>query len=160
MGPVCQEQPIVDNAKSRKNGMNEQNLPIYIDSYYLTKEIALITLRFPKEYKFTWGSSLNNDAVSLCCQILKVNRSSQKTYEIKNFLLLLERVRVQLRLCSDCHILSHRQQARFAEMLENIEAQALGWQKSEQQKERRKNKQIKKNSDSGRSPENITSCPE
>ncbi len=115
--------------------MQEYKLPIYIETYRLIQAVILCTVKFPREYKFMLGNSLNNDILLLGGLILKANRSQHKSARIEEILIHLDKVRLQLRLSADFRLISCRQQARLTEMMEKITRQAIAWQKSEKKKE-------------------------
>lgn len=116
---------------------NSETLPIYIETYRLVQEVFRCTVKFSKEYKFVLGTSLNENVLNLCCTIFQANHSSQKTQHLNLFLANLEKVRLQLRLCADFNLISCKQQAHFAQMIEKISFQAVAWQRSERSKEKK-----------------------
>ena len=127
----------VKNLKQRGKMTKTESLPIYIEAYRLIQEIFRCTLKFPKEYKFTIGNSLNEDAVDLCSLISKANHTTDKISTLDDFLSCLERVKVQIRLCVDFNLFSCSQQAFLAHSIEKITTQALAWIKSERRKQQR-----------------------
>ena len=110
-------------------------LPIYIDSYRMTQEIFRHTVKFPKEFKFLLGQSLNETAINLCCQISRSTHIRQKDEALDEILILLEKIRIQLRLCADFKLLSCQQQATLGTLLERITSQASAWSRSERRKQ-------------------------
>ncbi len=110
-------------------------LPIYIACYRLTQEIFSCTIKFPKEYKFLLGQSLNENALNLCCLISRINQMTQKGTYFEDFFATFERVRIELRLSADFNLLSLKKQAHLAVMLEDIHTQALAWRRSNLKKE-------------------------
>ena len=115
--------------------MKTCQLPIYLDSYRLTQEVFRCTIKFPKEFKFSLGQSLNESALDLCCQVSKASHTQSKEAILEQVLTLCDRIKIQLRLSADFKILSCQQQATFASLLEKITAQAMAWLKSERRKQ-------------------------
>ena len=111
-----------------------QTLPLFRDVYLLTQEILSHTVKFSRDFKFMLGTSLNNDSIELCTVLFTVNNKTDKQEALKLFLYYLERIKLQIRLCSDFHLFSYKQQIFFMEKLEVIKRQAIAWQKSEQKK--------------------------
>jgi len=112
-----------------------ETLPIYIETYRLIREVFDCSLKFPKDYKYAFADRLNGDTLNLCCLISKANRETEKSTIISDFLLCLDKVRLQLRLCADYKLISYRRQAHLSQIMENITTQALAWQKHERRKE-------------------------
>lgn len=115
--------------------MHTQQLPIYLESYRLTQAIFQITVKFPKEYKFMLGTGLNESVLDLCVLISQANHKADKTPVLDEFLSTLERIKLQLRLCTDFKLLSCQQQANLAISLDKITQQAIAWLKSERRKQ-------------------------
>ena len=114
---------------------NSESLPIYIETYRFIQEIFRCTVKFPKEYKFMLGTSLNEHSLNLCCLISQANHQANKLPLLEEFVSELERVKLQLRLCVDFKLLSCSQQASLAHGLEQITSQILAWIKSERRKQ-------------------------
>ena len=113
-----------------------QELPIYRNSYCLTQEVMTYTAKFPKDYKFTLGNRLNEDCVNLTALLLEVTYTDNIEELLKTYIKLLNRIRLQLRLCSDFKLLSHGQQSSLICRLECLISQSMAWYR----KERRKNR--------------------
>ena len=73
-------------------------------------------------------------AVDLCDCPLYPQRFAELFPILKDFIMLLEKVRLQLRLSIDFHLLSYRQYACLVQLLEKIMKQAVSWLKSERRK--------------------------
>ncbi len=56
-------------------------LPVYKASYDLLLEIFRFTANFSREYKYTLGERLKNEALELIVYVYKANRTNSK-YEI------------------------------------------------------------------------------
>jgi len=115
--------------------MTAPQLPIYIESYRMTQEIFRCTVKFPREFKFLLGNALNEAAIGLCCQISRATYAPQKEEVLDEILILLEKIRIQLRLCADFKLLSCRQQASLGTMLEKTTSQAFAWARSERRRQ-------------------------
>ncbi len=109
--------------------------PIFRDTYCFTQEIFSHTLRFPRDFKFILGSSLNKDAIDLCTTIYTAYRENDKQLLLKQYAGLLDRIKMQLRLCADFKLLSFKQQANLALRLDNLTRQVSAWQKSERKRQ-------------------------
>ena len=113
-----------------------ENLPIFRDAYCLAQQVFLHTAKFSRDFKFTLGESLNTDLIRLCTLILAINRQTDKLAALEEFLLLFDKITIELRLCADFHLLSYKQQAFLGQRLDSIKRQAIAWQKSERKKKK------------------------
>lgn len=110
-------------------------LPIYRDSYCLTQEVMTYTSKFSKDYKYMLGNRLNEDCIDLTTLLLEVTYTDNITDLLKTYMRLLNRIRVQLRLCSDFKLLSLNQQASLICRMESLISQAMAWQRKERRKQ-------------------------
>lgn len=111
-----------------------ETLPIYIDTYHLIEHVYRCTVKFSREYKFTIGTPLNDHVLTLGCLVVKAHHASDRLSVLDDFLTISEKVRLQLRLSMDFHLLSYKQYAFLVQQLEQIMKQAVTWQKSERRK--------------------------
>ena len=117
---------------------HSDTLPIYIDSYQLTREIYLITHKFPKEYKYCLGEQINRDVLKLLYHIFQANHiKSERLDHLHRFLASLDMVRVELRLAHDMKVLSTRQISHLAQFMDKIVKQANAWQKYQKEQLRK-----------------------
>ena len=111
-----------------------QEVPIYRDSYCLTQEVMTYTAKFPKDYKYMLGNRLNEDCVDLTTLLLEVTYTDDVMDLLNTYMRLLNRIRVQLRLCADFKLLSLNQQSALICRMESLIAQATAWQRKERRK--------------------------
>ena len=109
--------------------------PIFRDTYCLTQEIFSHTLHFSRDFKFILGTSLNKDCIDLCTTIYTAYRENDKQLLLKQYAGLLDRIKMQLRLCADFKLLSFKQQADLALRIDNLTRQIIAWQKSERKRQ-------------------------
>ncbi len=114
--------------------MRSETLPIYIDTYHFIEQVFRCTVKFSREYKFTIGTPLNEHVLTLGCLVVKAHRTSDRLPVLDDFLTVSEKVRLQLRLSMDFHLLSYKQYAALVQQMEQIMKQAVTWQKSERRK--------------------------
>lgn len=110
-------------------------LPIYIDTYSFIKILFQYTAKFSRDYKYLLGQSLNMDTLHALAIIKTANRDIDKQKQLKELIVVLDRVQIQVRLAADLHLITVKQQAHIAPMLEKIITQAVAWQRSVQKKE-------------------------
>ena len=72
--------------------------------------------------------------LTLGCLVVKAHRTSDRLPILDDFLTVSEKVRLQLRLSMDFHLLSYKQYAALVQQMEQIIKQAVTWQKSERRK--------------------------
>ena len=114
--------------------VHSETLPIYIDTYRFIQEVFHCTVKFSREYKFVLGTSLNEQVLDLGCLVVKAHRAQDRMPVLDDYLMLLEKVRLQLRLSMDFGLISYKYYALLAEHMEKMERQAKSWQKSERRK--------------------------
>ena len=78
---------------------------------------------------------MNEDCIDLTTLLLEVTYTDNITDLLKTYMRLLNRIRVQLRLCSDFKLLSLNQQASLICRMESLISQAMAWQRKERRKQ-------------------------
>jgi hypothetical protein len=102
-------------------------LPVFGDTYSLTKLVFVVTQDFPREYKFTLGQDMKRDCLNLLRSIYRINRSQQKEVLLDSFLDDFELLKLEIRLCHDMKLISIKRQAEFARYTDSIGRQITGW---------------------------------
>jgi hypothetical protein len=88
--------------------------------YDLTLQIFELTQHFSREYKFTLGQDMKQDAIQLVRCIYRANKAKQKEGYLEEFLDHFEVLKLETRLCKDLHLITIKQQARLALAMETI----------------------------------------
>ena len=103
------------------------DLPVFKDVYNLTLRLFELTANFSREYKFTLGQDLKRDCILLVRCIYRANRCKEKTVYLEHFLDSFEVVKLEVRLCKDLKLISIKQQAELALLMDSIGKQIIGW---------------------------------
>lgn len=96
------------------------SLPVYKDVYSLVLLMFEYTKEFPREYKYTLGQDIKRDAVQLVRSIYKANSVKEKSVYLERFMEEFEVLKLEVRLCVDLHIMTVKQQAHAAELIDRI----------------------------------------
>ena len=106
-------------------------LPVYKASYDLLLQLFQISKNMERDYKFTLGENIKNEATALIIQIYKANTQQDK----REFLLLakekVEVIRLLLRIYKDLKQLSVQQYVTVSEQLESVSKQVNAWYASQ-----------------------------
>lgn len=102
-------------------------LPIYKDTYRLILLLFRLTKDFPREYKFTLGQDIKQDAMQLVRHIYRANSSSDKKSHLEHFKDDFEIIKLQIRLCYDMRLIATKHLSEVIELSESIGKQASGW---------------------------------
>lgn len=105
-------------------------LPVYHDCYSLTLMLFQYTKEFPREYKYTLGQDIKHDSIELVRSIYRANKADSKREYLEKFLDDLELLRFEIRLSVYLHLLTIKQQAHIAELIDRIGKQITGWRNS------------------------------
>lgn len=105
-------------------------LPVYKSSYDLLMEIFELVKHFPREYKYTVGEKLKDEALEMIMNIYRANTRQQKKDTLQNAREHLEVVRLLLRLTKDMKQININRFVDVNKKIENISKQLTGWQKN------------------------------
>jgi hypothetical protein len=106
------------------------DLPIYKACYQLLLFLFGITRNFNREFKYTIGQEMKNNAMQMVVHVFRANSSHHKTPELLALSDSMEILKLQLRLCADMRIISPAKQADVWEQMDIIGKQVSGWRKA------------------------------
>ena len=103
------------------------DLPVFKDTYALTLRIFELTQNFSREYKFTLGQDMKRDCIQLVRSIYRANKCKDKQRYLECFLDNFEVLKLEVRLCTDLHLITVKQQADLSARMDTIGKQITGW---------------------------------
>jgi hypothetical protein len=108
-----------------------KHLPIYKVTYDLLNEITKYTRHFSKDFKYSLGAKLRDEAVELVVLIYKANSSKQERAEhVQLILARLQVIELLLRLSKDMRLLSVSAFSSMVILTDELNRQASGWLRS------------------------------
>ncbi len=106
------------------------DLPVFKDTYKLTLRLFELTQHLPREYKFTLGQDIKRDCIHLVRSIYRANKCHEREKYLEEFLDDFEVLKLEVRLCTDLHLFTIKQQANLALQMDGIGKQITGWRNS------------------------------
>lgn len=105
------------------------NLPVYKESYELLITIFQYTTKLPKDYKYTLGERLKNEATAVLVSIFEASqlKDKSKAVAIQKALISLEKCRLFIRILKDLNIWGISRQASLNQKIESISKQLTQW---------------------------------
>lgn len=113
--------------------MLTQNLPITRETKKLRNTIIGLTADFPKRFKYTIGDRMINITLDLNKYIRRANEEQNmqnRQYYVKELRYLVEDLEDLADCCLEHKIISIKQVAQVAQILDSIGKQSTGWLKS------------------------------
>ena len=111
-----------------------EELKIYRDMSELTKRVFIIVKNFPRDYKFTLGTKIQNTALDCVDLIYKSARHTKKTEYLDDLISNLDFLSYLIRIAKDMNIVTEKQYALYIKMSRPCVKQASGWFKSQTSK--------------------------
>ncbi|OGU58080.1 MAG: hypothetical protein A2V66_11200 [Ignavibacteria bacterium RBG_13_36_8] len=108
-----------------------EELPIYKATYDLVLIIFRFTKNFNRDYKYTIGESIKNEAIETVTNIYRANCNKHKIPYLEKARENIEVIRLYIRLLKDLHQISTKQLVYVNGYIENISKQLTGWYKSQ-----------------------------
>lgn len=105
-------------------------LPVYRVSYDLIVEIFAFTKQFGKEYKYTIGERLKNEAIELVIGIYQANMRRDKDTAILSARERVETIRLLVRILKDVQQIGIERLISVNEKIESLSKQLVAWQRS------------------------------
>ena len=106
------------------------NLPVYKESYELLLMIFQNSSKLPKDYKYTLGERLKNEATDLLVAIFEASKNtllSEKIGFISKAQNCLEKIRLYTRLFKDLNVWGVTIQVTINQKIESISKQLTQW---------------------------------
>ena len=106
------------------------NLPVYKESYDLLLQVFDSVKKTAREYKFTLGERLKNEAADLLVAIFEASKNtllSEKIGFISKAQNCLEKIRLYTRLFKDLNVLGVTIQVTINQKIESISKQLTQW---------------------------------
>jgi hypothetical protein len=106
-----------------------EHLPLYRQTFSFLVEFHKLVPDFPKKYKFELGSIIIKDLTKSCLLIIEINSSQNKNKLLKDLILILEKVKIQIRILKCLDIISKNLYFNLSEKLIQLLKQCEGWRK-------------------------------
>lgn len=104
-------------------------LPVYKASYDLLVHIFEQVKNFNRDYKYTLGERLQNEALDLITQIYRANGEQQKLPFLESAINNVELLKLYLRLSKDLRLINIPHFADLTQKLDGVSKQLTGWHK-------------------------------
>ncbi len=105
-------------------------LPVYKSTYDLVKSIYIAVQHFPKQYKYSLGTDLQQETRRLVVLIFQANTHKEdRVRYLEEFESYMEMLKLNIRLSHELKCVNMKTHARLSMMLENIGKQITGWKK-------------------------------
>jgi len=105
------------------------NLPVYTSSYKLTMTLFATIENFSRQYKYTTGQQIKEEAMSLIKNIYRANKAIDKVPHIEQARENVEMIRLQLRLTQDFGDVSLKKFVEINLIIEGVSKQLASWEK-------------------------------
>ncbi len=105
------------------------HLPIFQKAYLLTLVIHRYTAKFQREHKYTLGAKLKDTVSVLLDWIIRANSEREKTHSLKEASLLLERLRIYVRLGHDLGVIGTKKYEILSRHMDELGRMLGGWLK-------------------------------
>lgn len=110
-----------------------EHLPIYKSALDLCVYFEKIVKNFSKYNKYTIGSDLRNKSREILCKIIRINSLVDKREELQNLTLMIEELKIVIRLCNEIGGFSNlNSYAHSSKLVLNLGTQSQAWLNYEQ----------------------------
>ena len=105
-----------------------EDRPVYQCMYRLLMLILDARDKFPKNYRYEFGTELMMSALR-CCELIRYANSSlpRRVEYLNEFLVKFDTLQILLRVCRDRKLINIQTTADIIEMITSIEEQIIGW---------------------------------
>lgn len=104
------------------------NLPIYKSSFDLCVYFEKIVKNFDRYHKYAIGTDLKNKSRQIALKITHANLSKSKTTYIQEIIILIEELKLLVRLCKNINGFYNKNSYSYSsKLLTNLDLQANNW---------------------------------
>jgi hypothetical protein len=105
-----------------------ENLAVYKSSFDLCVYFEKIVKNFNQGHKFTIGPDLKNKSREIAIQVVRANLSNTKTKDIQELIILIEELKLIVRLCQEVNGFSNKNSYGYiSKLIANLTSQANNW---------------------------------
>jgi hypothetical protein len=104
------------------------HLPIFQAGYKLNLDIYRATEQFSRECKYTLGQKMKELVLEFLIDIVAANQKKDKRKALADAKIILEQIRICVRLAFDLKILGLRRYEYLSRAIEEVSKQLAGWQ--------------------------------
>ena len=116
--------------------VNYENLAVYKSAFDLCVYFEKIVKNFGKGHKFTIGADLKNKSREIAIQVVRANISNTKIKDIQELIILIEELKMIVRLCQETNGFSNKNSYSYvSKLLTNLSNQANNWLLCSQKRE-------------------------
>ncbi len=101
--------------------------PIFVRTYDWLRWVMPLTLSFPKSQRFVLAQRLQQKSLDFYDHLVAAGRRVNMDENLQQADVLLEQIRLNVRLCRDMQLLSPRQYEHAARLLDEIGRLLGGW---------------------------------
>jgi hypothetical protein len=103
------------------------HLPIYKSIYDLNLYFFKLARGFRKDYKYGLAREIESLLTKLIDQVVKANNNQDKTEELKDGLITIERIKLKTRLLHDLKVIKITSYEFFSKQLVEVSTQFENW---------------------------------
>ena len=111
-----------------------QNLPIFQKTYDLIKQVYIYVPKFPKRQQYILGQRIEDLVTEFLALIIEANEKERKLESLGKASVVLNKLRVFVRLAKDLNFLAFKEYKILEEMIDEIGKMLGGWIKFEDAK--------------------------
>jgi len=115
--------------------MSFPEFPIFQKTYDLIKQVYIYVPKFPKREQYILGQRIENLVLDFLSLIVEANERKEKLEILKKASVVLNKLRVFVRLAKDLKFLSFGQYETLSKMIDEIGKMLGGWIKHSKTKE-------------------------
>ncbi|MCK9439691.1 MAG: four helix bundle protein [Patescibacteria group bacterium] len=105
-------------------------LKVYKDSYDLLLHLYQISVNFNKDFKYTLGEKIKNEALEILINIYQANSDfSERKNNLKLAQDRIEKIIIYIRILKDLKQINLKKFVFLNEKIENINRQLISWKK-------------------------------
>lgn len=104
-----------------------QNLPIFQKSYDLIRQVYIYVPKFPKRQQYILGQRIENFCIDFLGLVVEANEKEEKLDSLKKASVVLNKLRVFVRLAKDLKFLSFKEYQTLEEIIDEIGKMLGGW---------------------------------
>lgn len=123
-----------DEAQDQKYYQDAEDLPVFVKWMDFIKWLLITTEKFPKKARYTHVVRINDIALDVIEELVEARYSKAKIPHLMRVNLMLEKIRVLLRICYESRFLPHEAYKKAMLGINDVGRMIGGWMRQQKQK--------------------------
>jgi hypothetical protein len=104
-----------------------EHLPLFKNAYDFKLHFVKLSRGFPKDFKYGLATEIRQLCLQIIDNIILANNNTDKKEYLQNILVIIERIKIKIRLLKDLEVVKLSSYKYVSELLVELSKQTTAW---------------------------------